>query len=363
MLCFPYGNQTVGKQEDIRQQLIALGAYLSSTMWKDESAVSFLSVAMQCQKSVMEADYTLTDDEQRRCVDKYGNHSPRRKAFRLPTGWTWDAFLYCIICKVYSARRDLTPSLAQAIMWRNDAESASFTLSLKRHQKFLWACSNAIWENRHDILFAILAVVDPACLTTLVKERLYSLSWCGFATGLQEARDKIRGRRVELGLAHFCAHNGAVECLRVLLRLAAQHDLLSSGDEQGDGEAADERTWTERVANLRNVSGCTPLHIAASRGSIEVVTCLLEAGADVNGMIDPLDTTVPDLLGAECDKDDSRIKRLPTPRFQATCHGHFEIATLLTNQGAALTAIEEGVLEELAKKDAGIAAFISATGR
>lgn len=68
--------------------------------------------------------------------------------------------------------------------------------------------------------------------------------------------------------------------------------------------------------NTRGLFGNTPLHVAAIRGDVEMVTLLLNAGAEVNAVGEYGDT----------------------PLHEAVSQGHSQVVQLLLSHGASKTA-------------------------
>ena len=68
--------------------------------------------------------------------------------------------------------------------------------------------------------------------------------------------------------------------------------------------------------NAKIENGCTPLHVAASHGRIEVVKILLNNGADMN----------------------AKTEDGHTPLHWAASHGHTEIVKIFLNNGADMNA-------------------------
>uniref|UniRef100_A0A7N9AUQ2 E3 ubiquitin-protein ligase HACE1 n=1 Tax=Mastacembelus armatus TaxID=205130 RepID=A0A7N9AUQ2_9TELE len=123
--------------------------------------------------------------------------------------------------------------------------------------------------------------------------------------------------RVKRSLLHIAANCGSVECLVLLLKRGAN-------------------------PNYQDISGCTPLHLAARNGncvfliiyylinillcvvcvlSAQTVLCLLDSGADINR---------PNVSGA-------------TPLYFACSHGQRDTAQILLSRGAKYLADKNGV--------------------
>jgi ankyrin repeat protein len=105
---------------------------------------------------------------------------------------------------------------------------------------------------------------------------------------------RIEETRIEETLLHKAAKNGHTEVVTLLLDRGAD-------------------------INAINCDGSTPLHKAASNGHTEVVRLLLDKGADINA---------PSRDGS-------------TPLHYAASDGHTEVVTLLLDRGADINAIAE----------------------
>lgn len=73
-----------------------------------------------------------------------------------------------------------------------------------------------------------------------------------------------------------------------------------------------------------------PLHVAAVMGLSNIVEILLNAKADINAKI------IPSFYYSDSDKKDTE----KSPLHLATCHGHFAVARLLLDRGAAVDAAD-----------------------
>uniref|UniRef100_A0A665WSL4 E3 ubiquitin-protein ligase HACE1 n=1 Tax=Echeneis naucrates TaxID=173247 RepID=A0A665WSL4_ECHNA len=126
--------------------------------------------------------------------------------------------------------------------------------------------------------------------------------------------------RVKRSLLHIAANCGSVECLVLLLKKGAN-------------------------PNYQDISGCTPLHLAARNGS-EQKKCmgkLLEYNADVNICNNEgLTATVLCLLDSGADINRPNVSGA-TPLYFACSHGQRDTAQILLSRGAKYLADENGI--------------------
>uniref|UniRef100_A0A8D0DB57 E3 ubiquitin-protein ligase HACE1 n=1 Tax=Sander lucioperca TaxID=283035 RepID=A0A8D0DB57_SANLU len=126
--------------------------------------------------------------------------------------------------------------------------------------------------------------------------------------------------RVKRSLLHIAANCGSVECLVLLLKRGAN-------------------------PNYQDISGCTPLHLAARNG-YEQKKCmgkLLEYNADVNICNNEgLTATVLCLLDSGADINRPNISGA-TPLYFACSHGQRDTAQILLSRGAKYLADKNGI--------------------
>jgi len=215
--------------------------------------------------------------------------------------------------------------------------------------------------------FALL--LDPtAC-------RSYDLHWMA------------HGRRRQLGVIH-----SSFGCRHVDLNSRDDKGLrpLHVAASKGQVDVASRLISDGADVNARDDGGYTPLHFAAERGHVEVVSLLLSMGADVHaGMGNSFAkylqgyksgsgvgasalhcavlkgrTEIAALLishGADVGaRDDSDI----TPLHYAALQGQTEVAALLIAKGADVNALTSGNVTplELAEKDTEVYSLLQASG-
>uniref|UniRef100_A0A8C2WU43 E3 ubiquitin-protein ligase HACE1 n=1 Tax=Cyclopterus lumpus TaxID=8103 RepID=A0A8C2WU43_CYCLU len=126
--------------------------------------------------------------------------------------------------------------------------------------------------------------------------------------------------RVKRSLLHIAANCGSVECLVLLLKRGAN-------------------------PNYQDISGCTPLHLAARNG-YEQKKCmgkLLEYNADVNICNNEgLTATVLCLLDSGADINRPNVSGA-TPLYFACSHGQRDTAQILLSRGAKYTPDKNGI--------------------
>jgi ankyrin repeat protein len=139
-------------------------------------------------------------------------------------------------------------------------------------------------------------------------------------------------------------------------RIGSVHECCKRGDSAGVSRClADEPAQLE----LERASGFTPLMVAAWYGHDDVVSVLLQSGADANRRlatasyskgVTPLymaarngwPKTVMLLLGARADPELARVADESTPLATAAKHGRAEVIQVLLRAGAAIDAVDGG---------------------
>uniref|UniRef100_A0A8C9V2V6 E3 ubiquitin-protein ligase HACE1 n=1 Tax=Scleropages formosus TaxID=113540 RepID=A0A8C9V2V6_SCLFO len=124
--------------------------------------------------------------------------------------------------------------------------------------------------------------------------------------------------RVKRSLLHIAANCGSVECLVLLLKKGAN-------------------------PNYQDISGCTPLHLAARNGQKKCMGRLLEYCADVNICNNEgLTATVLCLLDSGADINRPNVSGA-TPLYFACSHGQRDTAQILLSRGARYLPDRNGV--------------------
>jgi len=171
----------------------------------------------------------------------------------------------------------------------------------------------------------LIGTSDPTIAAGLLQVMIRSGLTCEVREILMSAPGLVHARTAGRTLLHVAAAAADGHIVELLLRLGADPNTPDSGGHpplyalanecQRDGGAAVVRTLVRAGADVNAAPGvmrCTPLHMAARRGNVEVAEALLECGAVL----------------------DVRDRRGDTPLRRAVKCRKPEVATLLRSRGA-----------------------------
>ncbi|KAI6170524.1 Suppressor of tumorigenicity 14 protein-like protein [Aphelenchoides bicaudatus] len=131
---------------------------------------------------------------------------------------------------------------------------------------------------------------------------------------------------------YWAAENGSVECVRILLDNGAKIDhqdnygetALHIASQEGKFKAAKALINKDpSLVNIANKDHWYPLHMAAFKGHCDIVSLLLEKGADVNAL-------------AKFIGEDSTVSPHVSTLYWAAKNGHIECVRILLNKGAKI---------------------------